>query len=92
MDVCGWLGRYRRLTREYEHTTESREAVSRIGGNRHSLPSVVPQAREPSERFQFKGHRPKQGAYYLLLEQTFAPMPTDPAIVSFPFEVDSGSA
>jgi putative transposase len=57
-----WLGRYRRLSKDYEHTTESSEAVVKIAGIHHYLRRLHPNLMTRSERFRFKGHRPKQGA------------------------------
>ena len=57
-----WLGRYRRLSRDYEHTTESSEAMIRIAGIHHYLRRLAPQRQPRSQRFRFKGHRPKSAA------------------------------
>jgi putative transposase len=57
-----WLGRYRRLSKDYEHTTESSEAVIKIAAIHHYLRRLCPKKVAHSERFRFKGHRPKQAA------------------------------
>jgi putative transposase len=57
-----WLGRYRRLSRDYEHTTESSEAMIEVAGIHHYLRRLAPRRRVRSQRFRFKGHRPKQAA------------------------------
>jgi len=57
-----WLGRYRRLSKEYEHTPESSEAVMRVAGIHHYLRRLCPNRVSRSQRFRFKGHRPKQAA------------------------------
>jgi len=57
-----WLGRYRRLSRDYEHTSASSEAVVKIAGIHHYLRRLCPNKVSQSQRFRFKGHRPKQAA------------------------------
>jgi putative transposase len=57
-----WLGRYRRLSRDYEHTPESSEAVVKIAGIHHYLRRLAPSRKARSQRFRFKDHRPKQAA------------------------------
>ena len=57
-----WLGRYRRLSRDYEHTAESSEAAVKIAGIHHYLGRLCPNRVARSQRFRFKGHRPKQSA------------------------------
>lgn len=57
-----WLGRYRRLSKDYEHLPETSEAVIKIAGIHHYLRRVCPNKRSRSQRFRFKGHRPKQAA------------------------------
>jgi putative transposase len=57
-----WLGRYRRLSRDYEHTPESSEAVVKIAGIHHYLRRLCPQRAARSQRFRFQGHRPKPAA------------------------------
>jgi len=57
-----WLGRYRRLSRDYEHTPESGEAVVKIAGIHHYLRRLAPKRKTRSQRFRFKGHRPKPAA------------------------------
>jgi len=57
-----WLGRYRRLSKDYEHTTNSSEAVVKIAAIHHYLRRLCPVAVPTSQRFRFVGHRPKQAA------------------------------
>jgi putative transposase len=60
--TLAWLGRYRRLSRDYEHTTESSEAVVKIAGIHHYLRRLCRTRTPRSQRFRFNGHRPKQAA------------------------------
>jgi putative transposase len=57
-----WLGRYRRLSRDYERTPESSEAVVKVAGIHHYLRRLCPQRAARSQRFRFQGHRPKPAA------------------------------
>jgi len=57
-----WLGRSRRLSKDYEHTPESSEAVVRIAGIHHYLRRLCRVRVSHSQRFRFQGHRPKQAA------------------------------
>lgn len=57
-----WLGRYRRLSKDYEHLPESSAAVVKIAAVHHYLRRLRPQRARRSQRFRFKGHRPKQAA------------------------------
>jgi putative transposase len=57
-----WLGRYRRLSKDYEHLPESSEAMVEIAAIHHYLCRLAPRRRARSERFRFKGHRPKSAA------------------------------
>ncbi len=57
-----WLGRYRRLSKDYEHLPETSEAVIKIAAIHHYLRRVCPNKVSRSQRFRFKGHRPKQAA------------------------------
>lgn len=57
-----WLGRYRRLSKDYEHTPSSSEAVVKIAAIHHYLRRLHPVAVSDSQRFRFEGHRPKQAA------------------------------
>jgi putative transposase len=49
-----WLGRYRRLSKDYEHTPESSEAVVRIAAAHHMLQRLRPKRKPRSQRFRFK--------------------------------------
>src|SRR6185437_7743469 len=60
--TIAWLLRYRRLSREYEHTPESSEAVVKIAAIHHYLRRLHPVAVPDSQRFRFEGHRPKRAA------------------------------
>src|SRR4029079_4837906 len=55
-----WLGRYRRLSKDYEHTPSSSTAVVQIAAIHHYLHRLHPVAVPDSQRFRFEGHRPKQ--------------------------------
>jgi putative transposase len=57
-----WLGRYRRLSKDYEHQPESSEAMVQVGAIHHMLRRLKPKRKARSQRFRFKGHRPKQAA------------------------------
>jgi putative transposase len=57
-----WLGRYRRLSKDYEHTVESSEAVVRITGLHHYLRRLCRKRIPSSQRFRFQGHQPKRVA------------------------------
>jgi putative transposase len=60
--TLAWLGRYRRLSRDYEHTTESSEAVLKVAGIHHYLRRLCPERVTESQRFRFEGHQPKPAA------------------------------
>ena len=60
--TLAWLGRYRRLSKDYEHLPESSEAVIKIAAIHHYLRRLGRGRRSRSQRFRFKGHRPKQAA------------------------------
>jgi putative transposase len=57
-----WLGRYRRLSKDYEHLPESSESVVKIAAIHHMLRRLRPKRVARSQRFRFKGHRRKQAA------------------------------
>lgn len=57
-----WLGRYRRLSKDYEHTPSSSEAVVKIAAIHHDLRRLHPVPVAESQRFRFEGHRPKHAA------------------------------
>ncbi len=57
-----WLGRYRRLSKDYEHLPESSAAMVQMAAIHHLLRRLQPKPRKRTERFRFKGHRPKQAA------------------------------
>jgi putative transposase len=57
--TLAWLGRYRRLSKEYEHLPESSEAMIKVAGIHHYLQRLCPNRVPRSQRFRFKGHRPK---------------------------------
>jgi putative transposase len=60
--TLAWLGRYHRLSKDYEHLPESSEAVMKIAGIHHYLRRLCPTLVSYSQRFRFVGHRPKQAA------------------------------
>jgi putative transposase len=49
-----WEGRYRALSKDYEHTPESSEAVVRIAAIHHLLQRLRPKQQAHSQRFRFK--------------------------------------
>ncbi len=49
-----WLGRSRRLSKDYEHTTASSEAMVQLAALRHLLRRLAPQPVPSSQRFRFK--------------------------------------
>src|SRR5215468_356955 len=49
-----WLGRYRRLGRDFEHTTESSEAVVKVAGIHHYLRRLCRNPTRRTQRFRFK--------------------------------------
>jgi putative transposase len=57
-----WLGRYRRLSKDYEHLPKSSEAIITVAGIHHYLRRLRPEQVVHSLQFRFKGHRPKQAA------------------------------
>jgi putative transposase len=57
-----WLGRYRRLSKDYEHTPRSSEAMVKVAAIHHYLRRLCPVPVPRSQRFRFEGHRPKQAA------------------------------
>jgi len=57
-----WLGRYRRLSRDYEHTPEASAAVVKIAGIHHYLRRLCRKRVPRSQRFRFQGHQPKRAA------------------------------
>jgi len=60
--TLAWLGRYRRLSKDYEHLPESSEAMIQVAGIHHYLRRLCPKQSSRSQRFRFKGHRPKLAA------------------------------
>src|SRR5487761_1971440 len=55
-----WLGRYRRLSKAYEHLPESSASVIKIAAIHHMLRRLRPRRTVHSQRFRFPGHRRKQ--------------------------------
>jgi putative transposase len=55
-----WQGRYRALSKDYEHLPESSESVVKIAAIHHMLRRLRPNKYTRSQRFRFKGHRRKQ--------------------------------
>jgi putative transposase len=49
-----WQGRYRCLSKDYEHTPEASEAMIRIAAVHHLLQRLRPKGRPYSQRFRFK--------------------------------------
>src|SRR3954454_14152584 len=54
--TLAWLGRYRRLNKDYEHLPESSAAVVKRAGSHHYLRRLCRQRAPRSQRFRFKGH------------------------------------
>jgi putative transposase len=54
-----WLGRYRALSKDYEHLPQSSETVVKLAAIHHMLRRLAPAARRRSERFRFKRRRRK---------------------------------
>ncbi|SRR6266567_1961929 len=55
-----WQGRYRGLSKDYEHLPQSAEALVKIAAIHHMLRRLKPKPNARRERFRFKGHRRKQ--------------------------------
>lgn len=60
--TLAWLGRYRRLSKDYEHTPASSETVVKIAAAHHMLQRLRPKPSIRSQRFRFKRRRQKQAA------------------------------
>ena len=56
-----WQGRYRALSKDYEHTPEVSEALIRIAAIHHLLQRLRPKEKPRSQRFRFK-RRPRRVA------------------------------
>jgi putative transposase len=56
-----WEGRYRGLSKDYEHTPASSETLVRIAAIHHLLQRLRPKWKARSQRFRFKGHRKQAG-------------------------------
>jgi putative transposase len=54
-----WQGRYRALSKDYEHLPESTATVVKIAAIHHMLRRLRPKRSPRSQRFRFKGHRRK---------------------------------
>ena len=52
-----WQGRYRGLSKDYEHTPKSSETTVRIAAIHHLLQRLRPKEEARSQRFRFKRHR-----------------------------------
>jgi putative transposase len=57
-----WLGRYRRLSKDYEHTPASSQAVVQLAAIHHMLRRLRPQRMARSQRFRFKRRSRKRAA------------------------------
>jgi putative transposase len=60
--TLAWQGRYRGLSKDYEHQPKSAESVVKIAAIHHMLRRLRPKRRKYSQRFRFKGHHRKQVA------------------------------
>jgi putative transposase len=52
-----WEGRYRALSKDYEHTPQSSAAMVRIAAIHHLLQRIRPKVKMHSQRFRFKTHQ-----------------------------------
>lgn len=52
-----WEGRYRGLSKDYEHTPESSATLIRIAAVHHLLQRLRPKRKPRSQRFRFKKHK-----------------------------------
>jgi putative transposase len=57
-----WLGKYRGLSKDYEHLPASSETVIRLAAIHHMLRRLAPNPAKRSERFRFKKRHRKQAA------------------------------
>jgi len=57
-----WLGKYRALSKDYEHLPASSETVVRLAAIHHMLRRLAPSPARRSERFRFKKRHRKQAA------------------------------
>ena len=57
--TLAWLGRYRRLSKDYEHLPESSETVVKLAAIHHMLRRLKPQPTTHSQRFRFREHHKK---------------------------------
>jgi putative transposase len=51
-----WQGRYRCLSKDYEHTPAASEAMIRVAAIHHLLQRLRPKGKPYSQRFRFKAH------------------------------------
>jgi putative transposase len=56
-----WQGRYRCLSKDYEHTPESSAAMVRVAAIHHLLQRLRPKGKAYSQRFRFKRPRKRGG-------------------------------
>lgn len=60
--TLAWLGRWRRLSKDYEHLPESSESMVKIAAIHPMLGRLCPKKKRRSERFRFKKRRRKRVA------------------------------
>jgi putative transposase len=60
--TLAWLGRYRRLSKDYEHLPQSSEAVVKMAAIHHLLHRIRPERLARSQRFRFKKKPRKRAA------------------------------
>jgi|SRR5258707_2952710 len=60
--TLAWQGRYRALSKDYEHLPAWSESVVKIAAIHHMLRRLRPKRVTHSQRFRFKGHRRKQAS------------------------------
>jgi len=61
--TLAWQGRYRGLSKEYEHLVTSAESVVKIAAIHQMLQRLRPKQSPRSQRFRFKGHHPQLTKY-----------------------------
>ena len=57
-----WLGRYRALSKDYEHLPASSETVVKLAAIHHMLRRLRPRTTKRTERFRFKRRRRRRAA------------------------------
>jgi putative transposase len=60
--TLAWLGRARRLSKDYEHTVAASQAQVQLAAIHHLLRRIAPQRLAHSQRFRFKRPKRKRAA------------------------------